>query len=147
VDPDTLEVRPLKATAVCEVGRVVHRTLCRGQIEGGTLQSIGWGLMEEMKLESGRYLNDRLATYIIPTFQDGPELEVHLLEHPWEGGPHGAKGVGELPMNGGAPAVVQAVENACGVVCRDLPATPERLYADSLSGRVLADGWRLPSCK
>ena len=133
VDRDTLEVRAMEATAVCEVGRAIHPTLCAGQIEGGTLQAIGWALMEEIKLEDGRYLNDRLATYIIPTSLDAPRLRVHLLERPWAGGPFGAKGIGELPMDGGAPAVVAAVENATGVEADEIPLTPERLLA-GLSG-------------
>jgi CO/xanthine dehydrogenase Mo-binding subunit len=127
VDPDTLAVRPVQATAVCEVGRVIHRTLCAGQIEGGTLQALGWALMEEVRLQDGRYLNDRLATYIIPTAKDSPRIDVHLLEQPWEGGPFGAKGVGELPMDGGAPAAAQAIENALGIPVDEIPATPERL--------------------
>ena len=127
VDPDTLEVRAVEATAVCEVGRAIHPTLCAGQIEGGTLQAIGWALMEEVKLEDGRYLNDRLATYIIPTALDAPRLRVHLLERPWAGGPFGAKGIGELPMDGGAPAAVAAVENATGMEGCEIPLTPERL--------------------
>ena len=66
-------------------------------------------------MDGGRYLNDRLATYVIPTALDAPRVAVELLERPWEGGPFGAKGVGELPMDGGAPAVAQAIENAIGV--------------------------------
>ncbi|HEX9945823.1 MAG TPA: xanthine dehydrogenase family protein molybdopterin-binding subunit [Thermoanaerobaculia bacterium] len=127
VDPDTLAVRPVHVTAVCEVGKAIHPTLCAGQIEGGTLQALGWALMEEVKLEDGRYLNDRLATYIIPTIRDTPRIDVHLLERAWDGGPFGAKGVGELPMDGGAPAVAQAIENATGIVVAEIPATPERL--------------------
>lgn len=138
VDPDTLEVKPLTATVATEVGKVVHPTLCRGQIEGGTLQAIGWAYLEEMKLENGRYLNDRLATYIIPTVKDTPRMEVELLERPWEGGPSGAKGVGELPMDGGAPAFVQAVENATGIVPPDIPSTPERLHAWREAGLTVA---------
>jgi CO/xanthine dehydrogenase Mo-binding subunit len=129
VDPDTLETRVEKATAVCEVGRVVHRVLCAGQIEGGTLQALGWATVEEMKLHEGRYVNDRLATYIIPTIKDAPRLDVVLLEHPWEGAAFGAKGVGELPMDGGAPATVAAIENATGISVNEIPATPERLLA------------------
>ncbi len=135
VDPDTLEVSPTKVTAVCEVGRVLHEKLCIGQVEGGTLQAVAWGLMEEVKLEAGRYLNDRLATYIIPTIRDSPEMEVHLLERPWKGGAFGAKGVGELPMDGGAPAAVSAVENATGIEVDAIPATPERLLALSSARR------------
>jgi CO/xanthine dehydrogenase Mo-binding subunit len=128
VDPDTLAARPLQVTAVCEVGRAIHKTLCAGQIEGGTLQALGWALLEEVKLQDGRYLNDRLATYIIPTAKDSPRIDVHLLEHAWDGGPFGAKGVGELPMDGGAPATVQAIENATGIPVNEIPATPERLF-------------------
>jgi CO/xanthine dehydrogenase Mo-binding subunit len=131
VDPDTLAVRPVRVTAVCEVGRAIHPTLCAGQIEGGTLQAVGWALMEEIKLQDGRYLNDRLATYIIPTIRDCPRIDVHLLESRWEGGPFGAKGVGELPMDGGAPAILQAIENATGLAPAEVPATPERLFEKS----------------
>jgi CO/xanthine dehydrogenase Mo-binding subunit len=135
VDPDTLEVRPKKVTAVCEVGRVLHEKLCVGQVEGGTLQAVAWGLLEEIKVEQGRYLNDRLSTYIIPTIRDSPEMEVFLLEKPWKGGAFGAKGVGELPMDGGAPAAVSAVENATGIEVDAIPATPERLLALSSARR------------
>ncbi|HEX9801112.1 MAG TPA: xanthine dehydrogenase family protein molybdopterin-binding subunit [Thermoanaerobaculia bacterium] len=128
VDPDTLAVKPLRVTAVCEVGRVIHPTLCAGQVEGGTLQAVGWALVEEMKLADGRYLNDRMATYLIPTAVDAPAIDVELLERPWDGGPFGAKGVGELPMDGGAPAVAAAIENALGVSPDEIPATPERLF-------------------
>jgi CO/xanthine dehydrogenase Mo-binding subunit len=130
VDPDTLSVHPVQVTAVCEVGKAIHPVLCAGQIEGGTLQAIGWALMEEVKLQEGRYLNDRLATYIIPTIQDSPRMNVHLLERAWEGGSFGAfgaKGVGELPMDGGAPAAAQAIENATGIPVDEIPATPEKL--------------------
>jgi CO/xanthine dehydrogenase Mo-binding subunit len=139
VDPDTLETRLDKATAVCEVGRVLHPTLCRGQIEGGTLQALGWALMEEIKVEDGRYLNDRMATYIIPTFKDSPEIDVLLLEKPWNGGLVGAKGVGELPMDGGAPAVAAAMENATGIEVDTIPATPERLFAWQQKGQTIED--------
>lgn len=132
-DPSTLEIRAEKVTAVCEVGRVIHPTLCAGQIEGGTLQSVAWALMEEIKVDRGRYLNDRLATYIIPTARDAPDIDVHLLEHPWDGGPYGAKGVGELPMDGGAPAAVAAVENATGLALAEIPVTPERLLEARLA--------------
>jgi CO/xanthine dehydrogenase Mo-binding subunit len=139
VDPDTYETRLHRATAVCEVGRVLHPTLCRGQIEGGTLQALGWALMEEIKVEEGRYLNDRLATYIIPTFKDSPKIDVLLLEKPWRGGLVGAKGVGELPMDGGAPAVASALENATGIEVDAIPATPERLFEWQRKGKTLED--------
>ncbi len=137
VDPDTLQVRPLAVTAVCEVGKVIHPVLCTGQVDGGTLQAIAWGYMEEIKVKDGRYQNDRLATYIIPTSRDVPDIHTVLLENPAPAGPFGAKGVGELPMDGGAPALVSAIENAVGIVTAAIPATPERLHQALLGGNVL----------
>ena len=86
-----------------------------------------------MKLVDGRYVNDRLATYLIPTSLDAPRLRSILIEKPFSGAPHGAKGVGELPMDVGAPAVVAAIHDATGMWIHDLPATPERILA-ALSG-------------
>jgi CO/xanthine dehydrogenase Mo-binding subunit len=90
---------------------------------------VGYATIEEIKLLDGRYLNDRLATYIIPTSLDAPRLETILVEAPFVDAPHGAKGVGELPMDVGAPAVVAAIHDAIGAWVHDLPATPERILA------------------
>jgi CO/xanthine dehydrogenase Mo-binding subunit len=139
-DPDTLEIRPLKATGVAEVGRVIHPKMCKGQFEGGTLQAIGYALTEEIKMEDGKYLNDRLSTYIIPTTKDSPSMQVTFLDRPWQGGAFGAKGIGELPMDGAAPAVAAAIENASGIMPNEIPATPEKLYQWMQDGRsVRAD--------
>ena len=129
VDLDTAEVAVLSVVAADDVGRVIHPVLCEGQVEGGTLQAVGYATIEEIKLLDGRYLNDRLATYIIPTSLDAPRLETILVEAPFEDAPHGAKGVGELPMDVGAPAVVAAIHDAVGAWVPDLPATPERILA------------------
>jgi len=128
VDPDTFVTRITKLTSVSDVGRVVHPVMCAGQVEGGTLQALGWGYLEEIKMKDGRYLNDRLQTYLIPTMADTPDMETILLENPTSEGPFGAKGVGELPMDGGAPALLQAIENATGLSLAAIPATPERLF-------------------
>jgi CO/xanthine dehydrogenase Mo-binding subunit len=129
VDLDTCEVSVRDCVAADEIGRVVHPILAEGQVEGGTLQAIGYATIEEMKLVDGRYLNDRLATYLIPTSLDAPPIRSILVEKPYSGAPHGAKGVGELPMDVGAPAVVAAIHDATGVWIHDLPATPERILA------------------
>ena len=129
VDLDTFEVTVKEVVAVDDIGRVIHRVLAEGQVEGGTLQAIGYGTIEEVKLHDGRYLNDRLATYIIPTALDAPRIRTILVEAPYSGSPHGAKGVGELPMDVGAPAVVAAIADATGAWVRELPATPERIMA------------------
>ncbi len=93
------------------------------------MQGLAWGYMEEVKLDRGRYLNDRMSTYIIPTCLDAPEFAVELAAEPSARGAFGSKGVGELPMNGGAPALAAALEQALGVVPDDIPLTPEKLMA------------------
>ena len=127
VDLDTGEVAVRSVVAADDVGRVIHPVLAEGQVEGGTLQAVGYATIEEIKLTDGRYLNDRLATYLIPTALDAPRISTILVEAPFAGVPHGAKGVGELPMDVGAPAVVAAIHDAVGVWICDLPATPERI--------------------
>jgi CO/xanthine dehydrogenase Mo-binding subunit len=129
VDLDTAEVTVRDVVAADDVGRVIHPVLAEGQVEGGTLQAIGYATIEEIKLKDGRYLNDRLATYIIPTALDAPRISAILVEAPFAGAPHGAKGVGELPMDVGAPAVVAAIHDATGIWVHDLPASPERILA------------------
>ena len=133
VDLDTGEVHVRDVVAADDIGRVIHPVLAEGQVEGGTLQAIGYATIEEIKLRDGRYLNDRLATYIIPTALDAPRITTILVEAPFSGVPHGAKGVGELPMNVGAPAVIAAIADATGAWITDLPASAERILA-ALSG-------------
>jgi CO/xanthine dehydrogenase Mo-binding subunit len=140
VDLDTGEVAVREVVAVDDVGRVLHPILCEGQVEGGTLQAIGYATIEEIKLDDGRYLNDRLATYLIPTALDAPAMTTILVEAPFSGAPHGAKGVGELPMDVGAPAVVAAIHDAVGVWITELPATPERILAALEAARSAAAG-------
>ncbi len=134
VDLDTGEVAVRDCVSADDIGHVIHPILAEGQVEGGTLQAIGYATIEEMKLVDGRYLNDRLATYLIPTSLDAPRLRSILVEKPFSGAPHGAKGVGELPMDVGAPAVVAAIHDATGVWIHDLPATPERIIAALTDG-------------
>jgi CO/xanthine dehydrogenase Mo-binding subunit len=129
VDLDSGEVTVRDVVAVDDIGHAIHPVLAEGQVEGGTLQAIGYATVEEIKLRDGRYLNDRLATYIIPTSLDAPRITSILVEAPFSGAPHGAKGVGELPMDVGAPAVVAAIHDATGVWVHDLPASPERILA------------------
>jgi CO/xanthine dehydrogenase Mo-binding subunit len=137
VDLDTGEVAVRDCVSADDVGRVIHPILAEGQVEGGTLQAIGYATIEEMKLVDGRYLNDRLATYLIPTSLDAPRLRSILVEKPYSGAPHGAKGIGELPMDVGAPAVVAAIHDATGVWIHDLPASPERILAALTGGAEL----------
>jgi CO/xanthine dehydrogenase Mo-binding subunit len=129
VDLDTGQVAVRRVVAVDEAGRVVNPMLAAGQVEGGTLQAVGYATIEEMQVVDGRYRNDRLATYLIPTALDAPAIEAHLLESPFPDAPHGAKGLGELPMDVGAPAVIDAIHDATGAWITELPATPARVLA------------------
>ncbi|HEY7738379.1 MAG TPA: xanthine dehydrogenase family protein molybdopterin-binding subunit [Candidatus Limnocylindria bacterium] len=129
IDLDTGEVRVTDVVSADEIGRVIHQVLAEGQVEGGSLQAVGYATIEELKLTDGRYQNDRLATYLIPTAMDAPRITSLLLEHPYSGAPHGAKGVGELPMDVVAPAIVAAIHDATGKWITDLPATSERVLA------------------
>lgn len=140
VDPDTWEVVPRRVTAVLEVGKAIHPMMVRGQIEGGTAQGLGYALIEEVVMRDGRMANAQLTNYIIPTPPDTPPIDVVVLEQPYAFGPFGAKGVGEMPIDGPAPAVVNALRHA-GYDVRDIPATPERLMgAASTRGDAAARG-------
>jgi len=126
IDPDTFEVRPTRLTAVQEFGRPIHPALARGQIEGGTAQGLGFALLERVVMRNGAMANAQLTNYTIPTTLDTPEIDVVMLENPYPGGPFGAKGLGELPMDGPAPAVANALRHY-GLDVREVPATPELL--------------------
>jgi CO/xanthine dehydrogenase Mo-binding subunit len=130
VDPVTFEVRPLRLTAVQEIGRAIHPLMAKGQIEGGSAQGLGFALCERVVMKDGRMANGQLTNYIIPTTLDTPELDVVLLERPYRHGPFGAKGVGELPIDGPAAAVVNALRHA-GFQLSEIPATPELLATHS----------------
>ena len=128
VDPDTFDVRPFKLTAVQEFGRPIHPALAKGQIEGGTVQGLGYALLERVVMKNGAMANSQLTNYTIPTTLDTPEIDVVMVNNPYPGGPFGAKGLGELPMDGPAPAVVNALRHLNFDV-REIPATPELLAA------------------
>jgi len=126
IDADTYEARATAVTTVHDVGRVLHPVLVRGQIEGGTVQGLGYALLEEVAMRDGAMANAQLTNYVIPTTADVPPLDVVVLETPYVEGPFGAKGVGELPMDAPAAAAVNAIRHA-GFDVREVPATPERL--------------------
>jgi len=92
------------------------------------VQGLGYALLEHVVMRDGVMANPTLTNYTIPTTLDIPELDVVMLENPYDGGPFGAKGLGELPMDGPAPAVVNALRHL-GLDLREIPATPEMLLA------------------
>jgi CO/xanthine dehydrogenase Mo-binding subunit len=128
VDTTTYEARVEDFWALQEVGKVIHPLLAAGQIEGGVAQGIGWALYENVVWKNGRMMNDRMTDYIVPTSADVPPIRVLFEERPYAGGPHGAKGIGELPMDGPAPAIVNAIRDAVGLGLRRIPATPEVIF-------------------
>jgi CO/xanthine dehydrogenase Mo-binding subunit len=130
VDLDTGEVLYRRYIGSTDVGKAINPVIVAGQLEGGSLQGLGYATAEEVVLDdAGRMRNDRLTNYIIPTALDAPEMVTRIIEIPYANGPFGAKGVGEIPHDGPAPAVAQAIENATGIVLDILPMTPERVIA------------------
>ena len=128
VDLDTYEVSLIDITTATDVGRAIHPVLAEGQVEGGTVQALGYALLEEHAYDArGKLLNTRMQNYVIPTARDVPPMQTVLLENPYPQGPYGAKGLGELPMDGPAPAVVAAVLQATGALVTDLPLSPDRV--------------------
>jgi CO/xanthine dehydrogenase Mo-binding subunit len=136
VDTTTYEIFVKRVVSAADVGRAINPVLTKGQIEGGTLQALGYGMMEEVVMKNGRMANDRLTNYMLPTCMDAPEMEVILVEKPYPHGPFGAKGVGELPMDGAAPALAAAICNALDIEITELPFTPERILkaVEAMSG-------------
>ena len=129
VDTLTCEIRVDDFVAVQEVGKVIHPILATGQIEGDVAQGIGWALYEDVVWRDGRMLNAQMTNYIMPTSMDLPPIRVFFEEVPYAHGPAGAKGIGELPMDGPAPAIANAVAHAIGIDVAAIPLTPERLMA------------------
>ncbi len=129
VDTTTGEVRVTDLVTAVDCGKALHPVMAEGQIEGGSLQAVGWATIEEIKMKDGSYQNDRLATYLIPTALDAPRIRTILVENPYSRGPFGAKGIGELPMDGPAPAIIAAIHDATGVWLDEIPATSEKVLA------------------
>jgi CO/xanthine dehydrogenase Mo-binding subunit len=126
-DKLTYEAHINDFVALQEVGRVINPTLASGQIEGGVAQAIGFTLFENVVWQNGRMANNQMTNYIIPTPADIPPIRVYFEENPYAYGPGGAKGIGELPMDGAAPAILNAIEHATGVSFNRVPLLPEML--------------------
>jgi CO/xanthine dehydrogenase Mo-binding subunit len=132
-DPLTYEAHVDDFVAVQEVGRVINPTLAAGQIEGGVAQAIGYTLYENVVWQNGRMANGQMTNYIMPTAADLPPIRVYFEENPYAFGPGGAKGIGELPMDGPAPAILNAIENATGISFNRIPLMPELFTATLLA--------------
>jgi len=128
VDLTTYAVTVDDFVALQEIGKVLHPVLAEGQIIGGVAQAIGFGLYEKVLWQNGRMLNNQMTNYIMPASLDLPPIRVFFEELGNIHGAHGAKGIGELPMDGPAPAILSAVEDATGVCFRSIPLLPEDLF-------------------
>jgi len=128
VDTTTYTPTVTRFDALQEVGKVLHPILAAGQIEGGVAQGIGYALYEKCVWRDGAMINNGMTNYIMPTSADLPPIHVHFAEIPFEGGAFGAKGIGELPMDGPAPAILNAIENALGIPFHHIPLMPEDIF-------------------
>ena len=130
VDSQIGTVDILNIWAAHDVGKAINPQTLEGQIEGGSLQGLGYGRYEEIVFTpEGRVLSNNLGTYLIPTTKEAPEIHSIIVEAPWAEGPYGAKGIGEQPLMGIAPAITNAIANAVGIRLNTIPATPERVWA------------------
>ena len=127
VDTETGRVQVLKMVNAYDVGKVINPISLEGQIEGGTIQGLGYAIMEEMIHKNGVVVNPNLADYYVPTSLDIPEMKNIIVEYPGALGPFGAKAIGEPPIVLPAPAIVNAIDNAIGVRIDEIPATPDRV--------------------
>jgi CO/xanthine dehydrogenase Mo-binding subunit len=112
---------------------VINPLLAAGQIEGGVAQGVGFALYEDVVLERGAMKNTQLTNYIIPTSADTPDIQVEFVQFPFSNpGPYQAKGIGEMPIDGPAPAIGSAVAHALGgQFINELPLIPERIMRET----------------
>nr|MDQ3371068.1 molybdopterin-dependent oxidoreductase [Myxococcota bacterium] len=136
VDLDTYEVTIDRCVQAIDVGKAINPAVVKGQIEGGTLQALGWAVLENIVYKDGKVANANMTNCIVPTFADAPDLETIIVEVPYPFGPSGAKGVGEIPMDGPAAAVANAVSDALGCAFDAIPISPEVVAASQAAWRL-----------
>jgi CO/xanthine dehydrogenase Mo-binding subunit len=127
VDTETGGVAVVRHVACHDVGRAINPQSVEGQIQGGAVMGLGYGLMEDVVVDRGVNLSTSLATYLIPTALDVPDVEPLVLQSGEGKGPFGARGIGEPPIGPPAAAIANAIEDAVGVRITELPITPERV--------------------
>jgi CO/xanthine dehydrogenase Mo-binding subunit len=128
VDPDTGVVKILQLAASIDAGKAINPQLCTAQLHGGTIMGLSTALYEEVRFDKGIMLNRNFTDYKIATIDNTPHIDSFIIETPEEKGPYGARGIGEQPMIGVAPAVANAVCDALGVEFNTFPLTPERVW-------------------
>ena len=108
-----------------EIGKAIDELIVHGQINGGVIQSLGYASMEKMENKNGHFKQTSMSDYVIPTSMDFPKQYYHIQENPYQFGPFGAKGMGELVFNGVDAAYVDALERAIGKEVYKIPLPPE----------------------
>jgi CO/xanthine dehydrogenase Mo-binding subunit len=129
VDTMTYSAEVEEFWSVQEVGRVLHPVLAGGQIEGGIAQGIGYALYEKVVWQNGHMANNQMTNYIMPTAEDIPPIHIFFEEIPFQYGAFGAKGIGELPHDGPAPAILNAIKAATAVSFTSIPLLPEDIFS------------------
>jgi len=134
VDTKTGKVKVLKMTLAADIGSIGNKTVVDGQLYGGIAQGVGLALSEDFE-DLKRHTNMLAAG--IPYIKDVPDdIEIMYVDSPRDLGPHGASGVGELPLTAPHAAIINAINNACGVRITQLPALPAKVLA-GLSGKEI----------
>ncbi len=129
VDTETGQVTVKRLLMAVDCGTAINPRTAEGQIEGGLVQALGYAVSEEMVYdEAGRSLATRFGDYRIFQADEVPEVQAILVPTYEPSGPYGAKAVAEIPMDGVAPAIANAVNHAVGARIRDLPLTPEKVW-------------------
>ncbi|RWX56919.1 molybdopterin cofactor-binding domain-containing protein [Photobacterium chitinilyticum] len=128
VDTSTGKVELLDITAVHDVGQVINQVGFEGQVAGGIAQGVGLGVLEDFNIERGNVKSENLDSYLLPTIKDIPALSIQAVENSDNGGPFGAKSIGEPAAELAAVAITNAVAFATGSRHRQLPLTLEQVY-------------------
>ncbi|MFO8192357.1 MAG: xanthine dehydrogenase family protein molybdopterin-binding subunit [Bacillota bacterium] len=128
VDPETGVVTILQLVSAIDAGKAINPRLAHAQLRGGTVMGLSTALYEELRFDKGVILNRNFTDYKICSIDNTPHIDSFIIETPEDGGPFGARGIGEQPMIGVAPAVANAVNDALGVDFNTFPLTPERVW-------------------
>lgn len=127
IDPVTFEIKVPRYYTSHDIGKAINYDQAVAQIQGGSLQGIGYALYEKIKIEDGQFDITGYTDYIIPATTEMPEFFVHIMENPYPFGPFGAKGLGEMPLVGGPPAILSALWMVFGKEFNKIPVMPEDL--------------------
>ena len=125
VDELTHEVKVTGIWSSHDIGKAIDELVVHGQVNGGVVQSLGYASMEKMENRNGHFRQSSMSDYVIPTSMEFPKQEWFLVDNPYEWGPFGAKGMGELVFNGADAAYIDAVERALGIEIHRIPMPPE----------------------